>query len=130
MKLVSKIEIKTSATKIKELYIGFSQDNILHLIKLFKFYDGDYYQGELYFNYKQNYSIYFKVITRHNGNNLQNPFSDGEPLEYQTEAFELGDYQTTYKLEINEKKVSFDGLIYLYEYTITPIIYTPKVIFF
>ena len=58
MKLVSKIEIKTSATNIKELYIGSSQDNILHLINLFKAsYDEDYYIGELYFNYKKKNKI-------------------------------------------------------------------------
>jgi hypothetical protein len=122
MKLVSKIEIKTYATNIKELYIGFFQDNILNLIQLFKSYDSDYYQGELYFNYKQNYSIYFKVITRHNGSNHQNPFSDDrKPLECETEAYELGNYQSIYKLEIDEKKVRFDELYYddyFYEYTI------------
>jgi hypothetical protein len=100
MKLVSKIEIKTYATNIKELYIGFSQDNILHLIQLFKpNYDEEYYTGELYFNYKQNYSIYFKVITTNNIR--ENPFADKEPQEYKTKAYELGNYQSIYKIEID-----------------------------
>lgn len=120
MKLVSKIEIKTSSTNIKELYIGFSQDNILHLIKLYKC--DDIYQGELYFNHKQNYSIYFKIIPIYNGSNNQNPFSDGEPLECKTEEYELGNYKSIYKLEINEKKKSFNEWYYddyFYEYIIT-----------
>lgn len=120
MKLVSKIEIKTSAINIKELYIGFSQDNILHLINLFKAsYDKDYYIGELYFNYKQNYSIYFKVITTHNIR--ENPLSDREPQEYKTQAYELGNYQSIYKIRIDEKKVIVDDYYddeYFYEYKI------------
>jgi hypothetical protein len=129
MKLVSKIEIKILGTlyngfsNIKELYIGFSKDNILHLITLFRHYDIDYYQGELYFNYEKNSSIFFKVFTKKNDSN-------GEPLKYETKTFELEDYQTIYKLEIIEKKVSFDNLNNLYEYTIKPIRYTPKVIYF
>lgn len=120
MKLVSKIEIKTSATNIKELYIGSSQDNILHLIQLFKAsYDEDYYIGELYFNYKQNYSIYFKVITTHNIR--ENPFSDREPQECKTQAYELGNYQSIYKIEIDEKKVRFYD--YFYEYKIIKKLY-------
>ena len=123
MKLVSKIEIKTYATNIKELYIGSSKDNILHLINLFKNYDDDYYIGELYFNYEQNYSIYFKVITTHNGSNHVNP------LECETETFELGNYQSRYKLEINEKKVPFVSLIsnsYFCEYTIRQMRFNEK----
>ena len=130
MKLVSKIEIKTSATNIKELYIGSSQDNILHLIQLFKAsYDEDYYIGELYFNYKQNYSIYFKVITTHNIR--ENPFSDREPQECKTQAYELENYQSIYKIEIDEKKVRFDDYYvddyvdddYFYEYKIIKKLY-------
>jgi len=126
MKLVSKIEIKTSATNIKELYIGFSQDNILHLINLFNpNYDEECYKGELYFNYKQNYSIYFKVITTHNIR--ENPFDrEPEPQEYKTQAYELGNYQSIYKIEIDEKKVIVDDYYddeYFYEYKIIKKLY-------
>jgi len=126
MKLVSKIKIKTSATNIKELYIGFSQDNILHLIKLFKpNYDEEYYKGELYFNYKQNYSIYFKVITTHNIR--ENPFDiEPKPQEYKTQAYELGNYQSIYKIEMDENKVRIDDYYddaYFYEYKITKKLY-------
>jgi hypothetical protein len=121
MKLVSKIEIKSYATNIKELYIGFSQDNILHLLNLFNpNYDEEYYKGELYFNYEQNYSIFFKVITTHNIR--ENPFADSEPQEYKTQAFELGNYQSIYKIEIDEKKMIVDDYYddeYFYEYKIT-----------
>ena len=120
MKLVSKIEIKTSATNIKELYIGSSQDNILHLINLFKpNYDDDYYKGELYFNYEHNYSIYFKVITTHNIREY--PFAGSEPQEYKTQAYELGNYQSIYKIEIVENKVIVNDYYdnYFYEYKIT-----------
>ena len=123
MKLVSKIEIKTYATNIKELYIGFSQDNILHLIQLFKAsYDEDYYIGELYFNYKQNYSIYFKVITTNYIR--ENPLSDREPQECETQAYELENYQSIYKIEIDEKKMIVDGYHgdeYFYKYKIRQI---------
>jgi hypothetical protein len=121
MKLVSKIEIKTYAINIKELYIGFSQDNILHLINLFKAsYDEDYYKGELYFKYEQNYSIYFKVITTHNIR--ENPFdTEPQPQEYKTQKFELGNYQSIYKIEIDENKMIVDSYYddeYFYEYKI------------
>ena len=130
MKLVSKIEIKTYATNIKELYIGSSQDKILHLIQLFKAsYNDNCYIGELYFNYKQNYSIYFNVITTHNIR--ENPFSDREPQECKTEAYELENYQSIYKIEIDEKKVRFDDYYvddycdddYFYEYKIIKKLY-------
>jgi len=122
MKLVSKIEIKTSATNIKELYIGTSQDNILHLIHLFKSNDDEEsFKGELYFNYKQNCSIYFKVITTNYIR--ENPFdTKPEPQEYKTQAFELGNYQSIYKIEIDENKMIVDDYYdedYFYEYKIT-----------
>lgn len=121
MELISKIKIKTSSTNIKELYIGFSQDNILHLVKLYKC--DDIYQGKLYFKYEKNYSIYFKIIVIDNGSNHGNPFTDknNEPIQLQTNEFTLENYQTTYNLEINEKKESVDEWYYddyFYEYTI------------
>ena len=118
MKLISKIELRTSATSIKELYIGYFQENILHLIQLFK-HDDDYYKGELYFNYKQNYSIYFKIITTNNIR--ENPLSDRELQEYETKACELGNYQSVFKIEIDEKKMIVDDYYddeYFYEYKI------------
>ena len=126
MKLVSKIEIKTSAINIKELYIGSSQENIIHLINLFKQnYDEEYYKGELYFNYKPNYSIYFKVITTNYIR--ENPFdTEPEPQEYKTQAFELGNYQSIYKIEIDEKKMIVDDYYdddYFYEYKIIKKLY-------
>ena len=122
MKLVSKLIIKTSSINIKELYIGFSQDKILYLIKLYKC-DDNIFKGELNFIYEEGYSIYFKIIPIDEDINHRNPYSgfeDPKILEYNTEPFKLGNYLTTYNLEINEKKEHFnkDYDEYFYEYNI------------
>ena len=122
MKLVSKIKIKTTATNIKELYIGFTRDKIVHRVQLNKC--DSIYEGKLYFNYKQDNSVYFKIIPVDNGSN-HDPFGGRDELvELHTNEFELVDYQTTYNLEINEKKERFDEWYnddYFYGYTIKKI---------
>lgn len=105
MNLVSKIKIKTSAMYIKELYIRIKQNDILHLVELYK-HDG-IYEGKLYFNYKEDYSIFFKIIS----------IDDGI-REFYTEEYELKKYKPVYKLEINEKVIKTDNMHFDYEYTI------------
>jgi len=105
MTLVSKIKIKTSAINIKELYIGFKENDILHLVELYKY--DSIYEGKLYFNYKEDYTIFFKIIPINNG-----------IREFYTEKYELKKYEPIYKLEINEKVIKTDNMYSDYEYTI------------
>jgi len=66
--------------------LGFSQDNILHLIKLYKY--DCIYEAKLYFNYKEDYSIYFKIIPIDDISKNCNHYSGlrgcDEPIEYNT----------------------------------------------
>jgi hypothetical protein len=120
MKLISKLKIKTSSQNIKELYIGFAQDNILDKINLVKI--DNIWQAKLYFNYKHNFSIYLKIIPIDDGIKHDRGFNmDNEMIEFKTNSLELGDYRATYNLEIIEKKYPVDEWYfddYNYEYEI------------